>query len=67
MKAKGLLFILSTLICWFGISASNKNEVTPLFDGNKLVTLNEVQGKLLDSVITLLIENDSIVIINQIP
>lgn len=63
MKAKGLLFILSTLICWFGISASNKNEVTPLFDGNKLVTLNEVQGKLLDSVITLLIENDSIVII----
>lgn len=42
MKAKGLLFILSTLICWFGISASNKNEVTPLFDGNKLVTLNEV-------------------------
>lgn len=65
MKAKRLILILSALICWFEISASNKNEVTPLFEGDSLVVLNEEQNILLDSAIGLLIENDSIVVLPQ--
>ncbi len=41
------------------------NQIVNLFEGDSLAQLNEVQGKLLDSVITLVVENDSVVFIPQ--
>lgn len=60
-----LLTILSVLICWFGISASENIQVVNLFEGDSLAQLNESQTGLLDFAVNLLIENDSVVILPQ--
>ena len=65
MARRWLVLIMTALIYWSGTLASEKNQITNLFEGDSLAVLNEEQNILLDSAIGLLIENDSIVVLPQ--
>ena len=57
--------MVTVLMCWSGILASEKQQVTNLFDGDSFAVLNEDQMEILDFAMNLLIENDSVVILPQ--
>ena len=52
-------------MCWANSLASERKQVTNLFEGDTLAVLNEEQMEILDFVMNLLIENDSVVILPQ--
>ncbi len=60
-----LLTILSALICWLGLSASENLQIVNLFEGDSLAQLSKEQIETLDFAINLLEENDSVVILPQ--
>ena len=65
MAKRSILVIMTVLMCWCGTLASEKEQVTNLFDGDSFAVLSEEQNKILDSVIGLIIANDSIVFLPQ--
>ena len=60
-----LLTILSALICWLGLSASENLQIVNLFEGDSLAQLSKEQIETLDFAINLLEENDTVVVLPQ--
>ena len=65
MVRRCFLLVIIALLCCNGALAGEKNQITNLFEGDSLAILNEEQIKTLDFVVTLICENDSIVILPQ--
>ena len=65
MVKRNILFIMTVLMCWCGTLASEKEQVTNLFDGDSFAVLSEEQTKILDYAVKLICENDTIVVLPQ--
>jgi hypothetical protein len=65
MIKRKLITIISVLVSWLGLSASENLQIVNLFEGDSLAQLSKEQIETLDFAINLLEENDTVVVLPQ--
>jgi hypothetical protein len=63
MIKRKLITIISVLVSWLGLSASENLQIVNLFEGDSLAQLSKEQIETLDFAINLLEENDSAIVL----